>query len=581
MQNGRTVGAFPKRLAGFAVTLSSLACAAAPLGLAALMSPLVTACADENDPKTWVAKLDDPSQRPAAVKRLSAFFEDTMNKANKNREDAAVKSLLDAAVDPLTKTYVSVPLDEKTRKDLMKLLADMRDPRTAPALAKAYNEYEPGKNDEDVKFASQAVIGLANSGKLTDQSVIDALWSCFAKFRVSQAKSINLVQDLHNAVIAVKHPSYGPKAVEKLAAPVDLTNKDQVTDQLEFWQQTAIQIILELKFVPGARALVVLILTPSKAGLRNAANAALMRMPQAAEPLLISALKGTDPEFTKLAALFEDKGAVAVVGDSVSWLSRPAGKAAILEALSNADTDTNRTVLAQSLVHFSPDASVVKAFLDAYAKLLPNAGLTMAGQTSNARGALAGASGLLFQGNLTDWLVKEIVTAKGDSADELQLHALESAIKLMQPSQMSKVEDAVNKFGAPREKGLYKVAAGVVNKCHEDTKCYLAVIDQPINPDVDTAAEGPVKAAWMAVEYAGSNAATVRAALLDKVDGIKAPGLRLVVAESIVALAPAGDPAAADKLDKIVAADAAKGERNRANDSVVKVANQLRARALP
>ena len=32
--------------------------------------------------------------------------------------------------------------------------------------------------------------------KLTDQGVIDALWTCFSKFQVSKAKSINLVTDL-------------------------------------------------------------------------------------------------------------------------------------------------------------------------------------------------------------------------------------------------------------------------------------------------------------------------------------------------------------------------------------------------
>ena len=57
-----------------------------------------------------------------------------------------------------------------------------------------------------MKFAAQAVIGLAKAGKLTDQSVIDALWSCFAKFQASKAKSIDLVTDLHDAVLAVKDP---------------------------------------------------------------------------------------------------------------------------------------------------------------------------------------------------------------------------------------------------------------------------------------------------------------------------------------------------------------------------------------
>src|SRR5579862_8442898 len=181
----------------------------------------VSACADENDPATWVKRLDDPVQRAPAIKRLQQFYDDATTKANKNTDDPKVKAVVDVVVDPLTKVYTTATLDDKTRKDLIKVLADMRDPRASAAFAKAFNEYEPGKNDEDVKFSAQSVISMARAGKLTDQGVIDALWNCFSKFQASKAKSINLVTDLHDAVLAVKSPTYGPKAVDKLGAPVD------------------------------------------------------------------------------------------------------------------------------------------------------------------------------------------------------------------------------------------------------------------------------------------------------------------------------------------------------------------------
>jgi len=551
------------------------------LGTGAALTVSLAACGDENDPKTWVKRLDDPAQRAPAIKRLSAFFDDTMTKTNKNRDAPEMKALLDDIVPPLTKTYVSVTLDEKTRKDLIKLLADTRDPRTAPALAKAFSGYEAGINDDDVKFAAQSVIGQATAGTLTDQAVIDALWGCFAKFQASRAKSINLVTDLHDAVLAVKHPSYGPKAVEKLAAAVDPQVPEQSLDQIQFWQRTAIQVISELKFAPAAKALVTLVLTPTKADLRATANAALIRMPQAAEPLLIAALNGTDPDFAKLAALFEEKSYIAVVGDSLSWLSRPAGRQAILDALAKADSDQNRTLLAQSLIHYPPDPVIVKAFLDAYAKVPATASLAIM-RGANAHGILTQASAQLYQPALTDWLVKEITTAKGEAADEMQLFALDAAIKLMQPSQLSKVEAAVKKEGTPRENEMWKLAAAVVNKCKEDAKCYVGTLGQPIPSSPPTAAEGAVKAAWMAVEY-GAGKADIRSALTDKLPDVKNPGARLAVAEAIDALAPQGDNAAAEKLEKLVAADKATGDRNlvMGDDVVVKVAARLRSRALP
>jgi hypothetical protein len=543
---------------------------------------LLPACADENDPQTWVKRLDDPGTRTGAITRLSQFFDDATTKAKQSPEDAAhVKQVVDVIVEPLTKVYTSATLDEKTRKSLIKALADMRDPRATPAFAKAFNEYEPGKNDEDVKYSAQAVIAMAKAGTLTDQGVIDALWTCFSKFQASKAKSINLVTDLHDAVLAVKSPSYGPKAVEKIGAPVDPKIVEQARDQIQFWQLTSIQVLSELKFAQGARALVTVIVNPSKRDLRATANAALMKMPKEAEPLLIAALKGTDPDFAKYAAMYEDKSYIAVVADSLSWLSRPAGKAAILEALAAADGDQNRTILAQSLVHYPPDATIVAAFLDAYKKIPPTAAIALL-NGGNAHGALTQASAQFYQPALTDWLVKEIAGAKGEAADEMQLFALDAAIKLMQPNQVAAVSAAVSKEGTPREKEMFKLASAVVAKCGTDANCYVKVLDDPIPSSPPTAGETAVKASWMAAEFGVGNAA-IRSALVDKVDQVKQPGARLALCEAIDFLAPQGDPAIADKLDKLVEADAAKGDKSlmMGDDVVVKVSERLRARALP
>ncbi len=555
-------------------------CATA-LPLAALAGTVLCSCADENDPQTWVKRLDDPAQRAAAIKRLGQFFDDATTKANKNMDDPQVKAVVDVIVDPMTKQYTTVNLDEKTRKDLIKALADMRDPRAAPAFAKAFNDYEPGKNDEDVKFSAQAVIGMTKQGKTLDQGVVDALWNCFSKFQASRAKSINLLTDLHDAVLAVKSPSYGPKATEKLAAPVDPKIVEQVRDQIQFWQLTSIQVISELKFTPAAKALVTIVVNPAKRDLRASANAALLKMPKEAEPLLIAALKGTDPDFAKFQPLYEDKSYTAVVGDSLSWLSRPQGKAAMLEALATADTDQNRAVLAQSLVHFPPDPQVEKAFLDAYNKTPATAAIPLLGG-ANGRGALVQASAQFYDPNLTDWLVKEIGAAKGEAADEMQLFALDAAIKLMQDRQLAAVSAAVNKEGTQLEKEKFKLAEAVVKKCAADANCYVKVLDDPIPSSPPTAAETAVKAAWMAAEYGVGNAG-VRSGLLDKVDKVKQPGARLALCEAIDFLAPQGDAAAADRLDKIVDADRATGDKNllMGDDVVVKVAQRLRARSLP
>ena len=63
-------------------------------------------CNDENAPETWVKKLDDPIQRPAAIKRLIQFFEDAMTKANKDRNEANVKALLDKIIAQIGRAHV-------------------------------------------------------------------------------------------------------------------------------------------------------------------------------------------------------------------------------------------------------------------------------------------------------------------------------------------------------------------------------------------------------------------------------------------------------------------------------------------
>ena len=164
------------------------------------------------------------------------------------------------------------------------------------------------------------------------------------------------MQDLHDAVLDVKHPSYGPKALEKLNAPVDVNSPDSMLDQLQFWQKTALQILKELKTPAAAKPVVKVLLTPTKGELRGVANAALQTIPKEAEEHLLAAMNGTDPALAKMAPEVPDKVGTAILADAVSWISRPAGKNALLAALDKADNDTTTTVLAQSLTRFPADA---------------------------------------------------------------------------------------------------------------------------------------------------------------------------------------------------------------------------------
>ena len=565
--------------------------AAGLVALPVVGAVLLSACADENDPKTWVKRLDDPAQRAPAIKRLAQFFEDTMTKVKKDREAPEMKALLDEIVAPMTSQYTAGNLDDKTRKELMKSLADMRDTRTAPALAKALNEYDPGKNDDDVKYAAQSVIGQTQIGKPLDPSLVDALWAVFSKFRASQAKSINLVTDLHDAVVAVKSPTYGPKAVEKLAAAVDPKSVESQRDQIQFWQLTSIQVIRDLKFTPGVKPLVKVLLTPEKKDLWATAEAALMHMPKEAEPVLISVIKGDDPELAKMSAAFgEDKSHLALAADALGWLSRTGGRDAVFNVAGSIDSDSNRQAIGMTIVKFPIDGRSLGVFRGLYDGIKGNEDSDI-----SSRAAMLQASSQFYDPSLVGWLLKEIGSAKGDSATALQLPALEASIKLMTPESMRSVGDVatklngqMQKIGSQQEKGtasllnaMYEGASAVLTQCQQNVSCYTKQLEEPVATGKEGANAKAIKSAWMSVIYSGAAKDQVRGELVSKLEKVKTPGARLAVVEAIDRLAPNGDVAAAGKLEKLVDADKASGDKLllQADDSVIKVALRLRARA--
>ena len=587
MRTARTVVCSLRLLSAAFIPALAGQAAVAPLTVLAT-GALLVACDDENDPKTWVKRLDDPAQRANAIKRLTQFYEDGMTKASNDASAPEIKSLLDTIIDPLTKTYTGGGLDDKTRTDLMKFLAETHDPRTQPALAKALKDFEMGKTDDEARVACESINAMAKSGVKLEQNVVDQLWDVFAAFHLSKTTSQRLYQALHDAVVTVHDPSYGDKAVSKLGGTVDPQNVDSVKDQINWWQLTSIQVISELRYTKAIKPLVLVLLTPTKLDLNATTRTCLLKMAKDAEPELVKALNGSDPDYKKAGDAFKDKTNLAIVADTLALLSRPAGRDAILAALPNADTDTTVTGFAQALVQFPEDPRVEPAFLGAYNKLKWDASVELLGALK-PRAALAQASANFYDPNLTDWLLKEIDKAP-DSASKLLVW--ESALKVMPPNKKGDVARAFDKVKAGLDpqvaqvSGQYLDFAGkALDKCGTTASCYVSLLDEPIPSQPPTANFKATKAVWMAVEYGGDAASMngTRAELLKRVDKVKDASARLSLVEAIDELAPKGDTAAADALDKIVASDTKAGDKTvlMADDSVVKIALRLRARAAP
>jgi hypothetical protein len=564
-------------------TLRLLSAATSVAVFIALSGALV-ACDDENDAKTWVKRLDDPAQRANAIKRLTQFYEDDMTKASNNASAPEVKALLDTIVDPLTKQYTAGGLDEKTRVDLMKFLAETHDARSQPAISKALKDFEMGKTDDEARVACESIIAMSKAGTKIDPPVVDGLWDMFSRFKLSKAQSERLYHAVHDAVLAVHDPSYGDKAIEKLKSPVT-SDVDSQKDQLMWWQLTSVQLLSEQRYTKAVKPLIVTLLTPTKTATLGATiQFALLKMAKDAEPELVKALTGQDPEYTAASAGFEDKAGIGVIAEVLAQLGRPGGRDAILAALPSAETDTARTELAQALVQMPNDPRVEPAFLDAYKKLTWDSSDKLLGNLK-PKAALAQQSANFYDPKLVDWLIKELKKAPDYSARLLQL---EAAFKLMTPDRKAEVTDALAKVKkeAPADifaltQQMFDNASAALDKCKLDAGCYLALLDEPISTSSPTANWRAIKATWMAVICGGGPAAgATRAQLLQRLEKVKNAGARIAIVEAIDELAPQGDVATADALDKIVAADAKRGDKEviATDNTVAQVAWRLRVR---
>ena len=550
-------------------------------------------CTDENDPATWVKRIDDPGQKLRSIKRLREFFEDAMTRANSKLDDPQVVAVLDKIVEPLAKAYTSGTLDDKTREEVLQTLGSMKDPRAQTAYAKALKDYEPMKTERELRFGSQAVLALAASQKQLDPALVETLWSTFTKFRASKTNSIEATRYLHDAVLAVKHPSWATKAGEMLKASVKLGDPESERDQLQFWQTTAIQIIAELKAESAVPSLIETLVTPSKGALNGSIKNAFLSVPLPATRALADVLAGKT--LADKAKEFETPGLMtAIVADSLGHISRPEGRDAVLTALAAADLPPMaRFGLAQSLALFPHDPRLVAAFEGAIAKLPADAKTP---QGLDARAALMQTASMFYDPNMVDWLIKESINAKGDDTTRLQIRllTLDAAIKLMNVAHKGAVEAAVKKAETDLQKDtraketfklmheMLKYATDGVDRCKEDAACYIKVLGEPIPASPPTANMRQVKAAYMVAIYgAGSNTAQTRLELVKKIDYVKSPAARLAVAQAIDRLAPDGDQRASEELEKMVESDKKAGDKSAlsGDDAVVKVAKRLRARA--
>lgn len=527
-------------------------------------TPSTPVCSDESGPSCWLHRLESPATRPSAIAHFKAVFD----RASKQPDHG--KALIDQIVEPLTRTYVDhySDLDVKSRVKLIRLLAELKDKRTAPALAKAFDEYARHPptdfhvNDIEWAALAQADLRLA--------SVDDSLLRAFLAFHVHTMLGGFSYPAVNAAIVAAPQKSWTGPLLHLLAAKMvvpksarDRARVDAYRDQL-FWQTTAAEALGELREPQAVRALLRVMLDPTKADVQTTSVLALVKIGKPAEDAAIKLLKGEDAglvAFSRKRAAHPSKGkpwvrsAALVLGT----IGRSDAAGPMVDVLGHTSDAVDKAIIARSLTNLPASKKTERAFEHAYdstaiAVVIPPEGAV-------ALDSLSEAARSFRDPDMVPWLLGRAARTRGSHADLAALRGkiLITALELAKANQIRSVKRAVDAYGTKLEKDAYALASKLLAKCGNRVACYLDAVGRPGNQKQATQFAG-IKAATMVGVLGNEHSAGL---LVDRLDSVDNPAVRYTAAMSIDHLLPRGSSALADKLAAIVIQDDKSGNRTR------------------
>jgi HEAT repeat protein len=538
-------------------------------------------CKDEGKPDYWVDKLEERSWRPRAVKRLEQFYEDSLTKTNKDLSAPEVKALLDKIALPLTQSYVKYydDYDTKTRVSLIKLLASFRDPRTEPALKKAFDEFikrpATNKDDADIKWAARATGAL----KLT--SLAEPMIQGFMKLKASTMLGGITYKDYNDALQDMPQASWaGPLRTmleAEIAVPKSAADKDKLDpykDQL-FWQTTSALLLGILKDEAAVDPLMKVMLDPSKADVQATAILALVKIGRPAVTEAVKLLRGQNQKLKDFATVrtkaatgsdkLEEGSEIRTAALILGTIGRPEALAPMIEVLKATKDEATKAVIAREIAKIPATADSKEAFKEAFESISLDTSIPP-GQ--NALQTLVESSGQFYDPTLIPWLLERAEKTKGTGDDKtaLQSAILVTVLKLAKADQLDAVRTAVNKYGTKMEKDFLAQAEKLL-KCGDRIQCYLGNVEKSENQDQNNQFVG-IKACYMSGIFGTSQ--TVMD-LIERLGSVDNAAVRYSVSQAIDFLSPKGSKDGAKKLDAIITANEKTADRNKiANDAPLK-----------
>ena len=506
---------------------------------------------------------------------------------------------VDTSIGALVNHCVNAGLDDRRRSELVRLLAQTRDPRAEPCFIKVLRDYRMDATEEDVRWAARAIRVLKPKG------AAEPLFEVFLKLRASRPGGTMIYRDVHDALVELPEPAWEGQLIALVNRPIDDRKDFAALKDEMFWQITAAELLAILKSTHGVKPLIRAILTPNKVELGNTALNALIRIGKPSIGPAMALLKNEDRELAeyskfemlkaappgpdgKAPASAQREAETAHIGTASAILAaigREEATTPLIEAAAKANEMT-RVLIARDFVNLPASPALVKAFRSTYEKTPLSLTAPLIG---SAREALLDRAPYFFDPSLTPWIVKTAMQAKGDpeDVDAIRVASLASAMKIMTHDQVPLVDTlhdskSTDLEGHPSFTGKsvakeYKLCKDLLAACTDNVGCYLGRLAEPDAHASDTVMTG-IKAISM-IGILGTP--EVKAKLIELMPRLTNGDVRGITGVVLDRLFPRGDPTLAAALQKLVDdAEASKEPgRKQTNASFKQVIYRLNARA--
>ncbi|MCS6899058.1 MAG: hypothetical protein RMJ98_02165 [Myxococcales bacterium] len=545
-------------------------------------STLLAGCDDESQPEYWIKRLDDTAKRPAAIKRLTQFYEDGLTKHNNNREAPEMRALLDKIVVPMAQQYLKGDLDEKTRIDLLKALANTRDPKAKDAIIKAITDFAAGKaHHEEMTQAASYVKVL----KLKEAA--GPLLDAFTKIKVSDKNLGPPYKFTRDAMLVVHDPSWKGKLIELLNRPIpdvdpkkaDKAALDTAKNEV-YWQTVAAEVLGEQQAAEAIRPLFKAVLLPEKKNLAATAVVALIKIGKPAVVPLLDILANKDPEMAEISKKLGDAGKYAHIQAAtlvLGSIGRAEARDPMIAALNAADNDAVRAMIGREMSKLPASPEAVRALESAFEKVSVDA-LIPPGEP--AKIVIAAAAEKFMDASIVPWLLKQVgvlKSAKGakEDIDNIQAALLQTAMKVMKKDQIDEVKKVIDAEGDDLSKKAFQQVTTLLNACGDNVGCYLAKMEDPATQEKNEQFVG-IKAIYTLGSLGNES---TKGEILKRMPKLKNDAIRFEALNLIDHLSPNGDKATADELQKILDEQAERGKETPVDPAMRQIISRLRARA--